>query len=102
MYYSKSFYSNYTEFVGYETCDKLLWTDGLMDRHIISDWTPLGSSVPQCAESSLQFWNPTLVIAIVIVIISSIITIEDKYKHRKMPADDRTDERRYYTATQGI
>ena len=102
MYYSKGLYSNYTEFFGYETCDKLVWTDGLMDGHISSDWTPLGSSVTQCAESSLQLWTPTLIIVIVIAIISSIITIEYKYKHRKMRMDKRTDKQIYYTATQGI
>ena len=38
MYYSKSFYSNYTEFVGYETCDKLIWTsgEGLRNTNTIS------------------------------------------------------------------
>ena len=28
MYYSKGFNSNYVEFVGYETCENLIWTSG--------------------------------------------------------------------------
>ena len=28
MHSSKCFNYNYTEFIGYETCDKLIWTSG--------------------------------------------------------------------------
>ena len=28
MYSSKGFNSNYMDFVGYETCDRLIWTSG--------------------------------------------------------------------------
>ena len=28
MYYYKGFNYNYTYFIGYETCDKLIWTSG--------------------------------------------------------------------------
>ena len=38
MYYSKFFNSNYMKFVGYETCEKLIWTsdEGFRNTNTIS------------------------------------------------------------------
>ena len=33
MYYSKYFNSNYLEFFGYETCDKLIWKSDTVFRN---------------------------------------------------------------------
>ena len=58
------------------------------------NWTPLGSSRPQWGINAPQLWTPTL-------------EMNTNAKIAKVPwttkwADGRTDEQRYYTATQGI
>ena len=78
------------------------WTDKNIERrrYIDTGRQTIGH------KNELGRWTPTLVIVIVIVIISSIKTIEYKYKNLKRPADDRTDGRTgvrtYYTSTQVI
>ena len=54
MYYSKCFNHNYTEFVGYETCEKLIWTsgEGCRNKNITSKQVITKSSINKTSTSS--------------------------------------------------
>ena len=57
MYYSEGFNSNYMGLVGYETCDKLIWTSGevFINKNTISKQLIPKSIINKISPSSTLF-----------------------------------------------